>query len=203
MFSLHIDTARGWRGGQSQVLHTVLGLRAIGASRGARGASRRRAAAADERGTRPDPDRRARRGGPLGGVAAVARHQAAGARRDSRARPARRRDGLDRAVDPVADAEAAARRVAAHRVADGEELVLALEVLADRLLHRQQRRHPRSAGGRRDSAREDDDRARRRGRRAHRAHAGGQRHAASSTCRRTRRSSATWRRSFHTRDITT
>ena len=30
MFSLHIDTARGWRGGQSQVLHTVLGLRASG-----------------------------------------------------------------------------------------------------------------------------------------------------------------------------
>ena len=30
VFSLHIDTARGWRGGQSQVLHTVLGLRAIG-----------------------------------------------------------------------------------------------------------------------------------------------------------------------------
>ena len=29
-FSLHIDTARGWRGGQSQVLQTVLGLRAIG-----------------------------------------------------------------------------------------------------------------------------------------------------------------------------
>jgi glycosyltransferase involved in cell wall biosynthesis len=30
MFSLHIDTARGWRGGQNQVLHIVLGLRAIG-----------------------------------------------------------------------------------------------------------------------------------------------------------------------------
>jgi len=30
MFSLHIDTARGWRGGQSQVLHLVQGLRAIG-----------------------------------------------------------------------------------------------------------------------------------------------------------------------------
>jgi glycosyltransferase involved in cell wall biosynthesis len=30
VFSLHIDTARGWRGGQSQVLHIVLGLRAIG-----------------------------------------------------------------------------------------------------------------------------------------------------------------------------
>ena len=30
MFSLHIDTGRGWRGGQIQVMHTVLGLRAIG-----------------------------------------------------------------------------------------------------------------------------------------------------------------------------
>ena len=30
MFSLHIDTALGWRGGQSLVLHTVLGLRALG-----------------------------------------------------------------------------------------------------------------------------------------------------------------------------
>ena len=30
MFSLHIDTARGWRGGQSQVLHTIVGLRAAG-----------------------------------------------------------------------------------------------------------------------------------------------------------------------------
>jgi glycosyltransferase involved in cell wall biosynthesis len=30
MFSLHIDTARTWRGGQSQVRYTVLGLRALG-----------------------------------------------------------------------------------------------------------------------------------------------------------------------------
>lgn len=30
MFSLHIDTARSWRGGQNQVLVTVLGLRALG-----------------------------------------------------------------------------------------------------------------------------------------------------------------------------
>jgi glycosyltransferase involved in cell wall biosynthesis len=30
MFSLHIDTARGWRGGQGQVKHTVLGLRQRG-----------------------------------------------------------------------------------------------------------------------------------------------------------------------------
>jgi L-malate glycosyltransferase len=30
MFSLHIDTARTWRGGQSQVLTTVMGLRSLG-----------------------------------------------------------------------------------------------------------------------------------------------------------------------------
>ena len=30
MFSLHIDTAQTWRGGQSQVRYTVLGLRALG-----------------------------------------------------------------------------------------------------------------------------------------------------------------------------
>jgi glycosyltransferase involved in cell wall biosynthesis len=30
VFSLHIDTGRGWRGGQSQVLNTVTGLRALG-----------------------------------------------------------------------------------------------------------------------------------------------------------------------------
>ena len=30
MFSLHIDTSRTWRGGQSQVRYTVLGLRATG-----------------------------------------------------------------------------------------------------------------------------------------------------------------------------
>src|SRR5688572_19546091 len=30
MFSLHVDTGRGWRGGQIQVMHTVLGLRTRG-----------------------------------------------------------------------------------------------------------------------------------------------------------------------------
>src|SRR4030095_9437948 len=30
VFSLHIDTARSWRGGQSQVMYTVMGLRAMG-----------------------------------------------------------------------------------------------------------------------------------------------------------------------------
>jgi len=30
VFSLHIDTATTWRGGQNQVRYTVMGLRAIG-----------------------------------------------------------------------------------------------------------------------------------------------------------------------------
>ena len=30
MFSLHIDTARSWRGGQNQTLLTVLGMKALG-----------------------------------------------------------------------------------------------------------------------------------------------------------------------------
>ena len=30
MFSLHIDTARTWRGGQNQVMNTLMGLRALG-----------------------------------------------------------------------------------------------------------------------------------------------------------------------------
>jgi glycosyltransferase involved in cell wall biosynthesis len=30
VFSLHVDSARSWRGGQSQVMYTVMGLRAIG-----------------------------------------------------------------------------------------------------------------------------------------------------------------------------
>src|SRR5204863_8392595 len=30
MFSLHVDTARTWRGGQNQVLTTLMGLRALG-----------------------------------------------------------------------------------------------------------------------------------------------------------------------------
>ena len=99
MFSLHIDTARTWRGGQNQVLLTVNGLRAIG-QRAALvahpdGELRRRAA----EGLELDPDRAADRDGPLRRVAAVARHQAAGARRHPRARPARRRDGRAGAVD--------------------------------------------------------------------------------------------------------
>ena len=94
MFSLHIDTARTWRGGQNQVLLTVNGLRAIGQRAALVAHPRRRAAAARRGRARSDPDRAAHRDGPLGGVAALARAQAAGARRRPRARSARRRDGV-------------------------------------------------------------------------------------------------------------
>ena len=73
MFSLHIDTARTWRGGQNQVLLTVNGLREIG-HRAALvahpdGELRRRAS----RGARADSDRAADRDGPVGRLASRAR----------------------------------------------------------------------------------------------------------------------------------
>ena len=77
MFSLHVDTARTWRGGQNQVLLTVNGLRAIGASRGAGRASRRRAAPARRRRARSDSAGAAHRDGSLGRVEVLARAQAA------------------------------------------------------------------------------------------------------------------------------
>ena len=52
MFSLHIDTARTWRGGQNQVLLTVLGLRA----RGHRGSALRASPRACAAGGRPGRD---------------------------------------------------------------------------------------------------------------------------------------------------
>ena len=99
MFSLHIDTARTWRGGQNQVLLTVLGLRALGhrsmlvAHRG------RRAAPAREGRARSDPAGAEDGDGPERRVAAVAPDQAAQARRHPRARSARRGDGGAGAVD--------------------------------------------------------------------------------------------------------
>ena len=80
MFSLHIDTARTWRGGQSQVMHTVLGPARASAARGARGASRRRAVSAHVGGHRPDPAGAATRDRSGRRVAAVTRHQAAAGR---------------------------------------------------------------------------------------------------------------------------
>ena len=98
MFSLHIDTARTWRGGQNQVLLTVNGLRSIG-QRAALvahpdGELRRRV----RRRTRADSDRAANRNGPVGRLAARARGEASPARRHSRARSARRGHGVARAV---------------------------------------------------------------------------------------------------------
>ena len=96
MFSLHIDTARTWRGGQSQVMYTVHGPARDRPARGARGASRRRAAPAHVGRDGPDSARAAQRGRPGGRLAAVARPQAAAARRRPRARSARGGDGRRR-----------------------------------------------------------------------------------------------------------
>ena len=98
MFSLHIDTARTWRGGQNQVLVTVMGLRALG-HRTLLVAHPRRAAPAREGGARPAAAGAADRDGPERRVAAVAGHQAAQAGHRPCARPARRRDGRAGAVD--------------------------------------------------------------------------------------------------------
>ena len=67
-------------------------------ARRARRASGRRAAAPRQRRARAHPDRAAHRDGPLGRLAAVARGQAPQARRHSRARSARRGDGVAGAV---------------------------------------------------------------------------------------------------------
>ena len=73
MFSLHIDTARTWRGGQNQVLLTVLGPARARPPGGARGASRRRAAPARRGGRRGPAARGPRRDGLPRRLAAVAR----------------------------------------------------------------------------------------------------------------------------------
>ena len=106
VFSLHIDTARSWRGGQNQVLRHGARAARAGPSRHAGRASGWRAAAPCRGGPRPDPARAGTRAGPEGGVAAVARDPAPVAGRRARARSARRRDG----VDGVVDAHAIARR---------------------------------------------------------------------------------------------
>ena len=154
MFSLHIDTARGWRGGQSQVLHTVLGLRAIG----------HRAALV----AHPDGEllRRMSEGHDLIPLAPRGEVDLAAAWRLSRVIKQLAPDVIH-AHDPHAVAMASTALsivspspkpplVASRRIASphGAELVLALEVFADRLLHRQQRRHSRSAGGGGHSARQ-------------------------------------------------
>ena len=197
MFSLHIDTARTWRGGQSQVRYTVLGCARIGHRAALVAASRGRAAAADV--ARASTSFRWRRASEI---------DLAAAWRLSRVLKQLRPDVVH-AHDPSAVAMAAtALSIAAPRPSRrssrrgassspiGAQLVLALEVLAGRLLHRQQRRRPRSAGRRRHPASED----RRSCTRASTSSASSRMPAATctprSSCRRTRRSSATSARSF-------
>ena len=98
MFSLHIDTARTWRGGQNQVLLTVNGLRAIG-QRAALvahpdGELRRRAAEGLE--LIPIAPRTEMDLSAAWRLSRVIKRLAA--RRHPRARSARRRDGVARAV---------------------------------------------------------------------------------------------------------
>ena len=147
MFSLHIDTARTWRGGQNQVLLTVNGLREIG----------QRAALV----AHPDGElrRRAAEGlelipiAPLtemdlsAGWRLVAPPQAAAAGRDPRARSPRRRDGRARAsLDGRTRRPGAGhRRVAPRGLSPQEELALSLEEPAGRLLHRGVRGHSADA----------------------------------------------------------
>ncbi len=57
MFSLHIDTARTWRGGQNQVLLTVNGLRALGHRAALVAHPDGELRNARSRGARADPDR--------------------------------------------------------------------------------------------------------------------------------------------------
>ena len=205
MFSLHIDTARTWRGGQNQVLLTVNGLREIG-QRAAlvahpNGELRRRAAEGlDLIPLAPRTEMDLTRG-----VAAVARHQAAAARRHSRARSARRGDGGARAFAERIEAErtrpaAGARRLAPRRFSSEGQFVLALEAPAGRLLHRGVRGDSADAARRRRAGRAGGDRARRHRRRARAGGAAGRTCTQRSSCRTARRSSATSRRSCRTRD---
>ena len=138
MFSLHIDTARTWRGGQGQVMHTVMGLRA----------HRQRAALA----AHPEGElyRRMSEGTDLIPLAPRNEIDLAAAWRLSRVLKQLRPD-IIHAHDPHGVAMAAtalsiaspitgtaARRVEAHRVPDRAQLVFEMEVRPRRLLHRDQ-----------------------------------------------------------------
>ena len=72
MFSLHVDTARSWRGGQNQVLVTVLGLRALGHRTVLVAHPTGELRQPRGRRARPDPAGAADRDGSQRGVAAVA-----------------------------------------------------------------------------------------------------------------------------------
>ena len=207
MFSLHVDTARTWRGGQNQVLLTVNGLRSIG-QRAALvahpdGELRRRAA----EGLDLIPIAPRTGDGSVGGVEVLAARQAAAARRDPRARSARRRDGVAGAVDRIGVGErpaaAGAGRGAARRLSPEGQFVLALEVPAGGLLHRRVRGDPPDARRRRRAGRPNGDGARRDRRRARRARRRRSTSTRRSGCRTARRSSATSPRSCRTRGSAT
>ena len=122
VFALHIDTARTWRGGQNQVLLTVLGLarpRPPGRARRARGG---RALSARVRRSRSRPARAAQRGRPVGRVEAVAHHPPVETADRARARSACGRDGGAGAVVRRARPAAAHRRLAARRLSPAERI---------------------------------------------------------------------------------
>ena len=203
MFSLHIDTARSWRGGQSQVMYTVLGLRLL---------DQRAALVAHPEG---ELFKRMSEGLDLIPLAPMHEIDLAAAWRLSRVIRQLRPD-IVQAHDPHAVAmaatalsisspkpQAAARRVAPGRVPHRAQFVFALEVRPGGLLHRQLRGDPRPP--RRPTA----SRARRRrsSTRAWTSSASSRCRrptcTPSSTCRRTPRSSATSRRSCRTRASST
>ena len=177
MFSLHIDTARTWRGGQNQVLLTVNGLREIG-HRAALvahpdGELRRRAAEGLE--LIPLAPRREMDLSAAWRLSRVVKrlqpdvihaHDAHGVAMASLALSL----GGDRA--PSGPALVASRRVDFHLQ---QEFVLAVEASPGGLLHRRVGSDPADAGRRRRAAGADGDRARRHRRRPRARGAAGQR----------------------------
>ena len=170
MFSLHVDTARTWRGGQNQVLLTVNGLRSIG--------QRARSVA------HPDGElrRRAAEGLELIPIAPRTEMDLSAAWKFSRLIKRLRPDVIH-AHDPHGVAMAAlalsigigrgkggartgARRRPPRRLSSEGQFVFALEVPAGRLLHRRIRDDSSDAGCRRRARRSYGDGARRDRRRA-------------------------------------
>ena len=146
MFSLHIDTARTWRGGQNQVLLTVNGLRAIG-HRAALvahpdGELRRRAAEGlDLIPLAPRPRWTSRRPGGCRACIKRLRPDVVHAHDPHGVAMASLALSLGSAPTP----DAGARRVAPRRLSSEEQLVLPVEAPAGRLLHRRVRGDPADA----------------------------------------------------------
>ena len=116
MFSIHIDTARTWRGGQRQVLLTVLGLRERGHRTVLVAHPEGELAGARVGRARSHPPGAARRGRSARGMEALAHHQGPEARHRACARSARRRPGVARAVVPDRRKMSTAHRVAPRRI---------------------------------------------------------------------------------------